>query len=493
MFLGIDLGTSSLKVILLDRRHQVRASASAALTVQQPQPLWREQHPEDWWRACEEALATALARAAQAGISPAEVEAIGLSGQMHGATCLDAGGEVLRPAILWNDGRAHRECADLEAQVPDSRAITGNLMMPGFTAPKLLWLARHEPAVFERVAKVLLPKDYLRWRLGGEYASDLSDSAGTLWLDVGRRDWSGELLAATGLGREHMPRLYEGPEITGRLRGDLARRFGLREIPIIAGGGDNAAGALGVGVVRAGQAMLSLGTSGVCFVATDGFVANAAQAVHSFCHALPGTWHLMSVMLSAAACLDFTARLTGEPDVKHLLAEAARQEPDESTPLFLPYLNGERTPHNNPAAQAVFFGMHAATSRADLVNATLEGVGHGLAQGLAALQATGAPIGGISLIGGGARDARWAQMIADITGRTLLRRAEAEVGPALGAARLAWMACDKAQAQDVCVEPALVGVHEPQPARQAFYAGRAERFDRLYRQVMPLFPALASG
>ncbi|RYF37637.1 MAG: xylulokinase, partial [Comamonadaceae bacterium] len=292
MFLGIDLGTSGLKVILLDRHHQVRASATAPLSVQQPQALWREQDPADWWRACEAALDAVLAQAATAGIAPGSIEAIGLTGQMHGATCLDAQGEVLRPAILWNDGRAHAECAALEKRVPDSRRITGNLMMPGFTAPKLLWLVRHEPKVFAQVAMVLLPKDYLRWQLTGDYASDLSDAAGTLWLDVGKRDWSDALLSATGLDRAQMPRLHEGTEITGRLRADVARRFGLGTIPVVAGASDNAAGALGVGVVRGGQAMLSLGTSGVCFVATDGFVANPAQAVHSFCHALPRTWHL---------------------------------------------------------------------------------------------------------------------------------------------------------------------------------------------------------
>ena len=491
MFLGIDLGTSGLKAILLDRGHSVRATASAPLTVQQPQALWREQNPADWWTACEQALDAVLAQADAAGIARSAIEAIGLTGQMHSATCLDAAGQVLRPAMLWNDGRAARECAELEAVVPQSRAITGNLMMPGFTAPKLLWLRKHEPAVFERIAKVLLPKDWLRWRLSGEFASDMSDAAGSLWLDVARRDWSDALLHATGLSRGHMPRLHEGPEVTGRLRKDLAQRFGLGEIPLIAGGGDNAAGALGVGVVRAGQAMLSLGTSGVCFVATDGFVANPAQAVHSFCHALPQTWHLMSVMLSAAACLDFTAAMLGDKDVARLLAQAEQQGLGAGTPLFLPYLNGERTPHNNPAAQAVFFGMHAGTQRADLVNATLEGVGHGLAQGLQALRATGAAIASISLIGGGARSAYWAQLLADILGQPLARRADADVGPALGAARLAWMARDSAPASAICTEPAVLAVHEPQAARHAFLQERGERFARLYQQIAPSFPALA--
>ena len=487
MFIGIDLGTSSLKVIVLDRTHQVRASASAPLTVQQPQRLWREQNPSDWWAACQQALQAALAQAAAAGIAAQDIESIGLTGQMHGATLLDAQGAVLRPAILWNDGRAFEACKELERRVPTSRQITGNLMMPGFTAPKLLWVAEHEPDVFSRIDKVLLPKDYLRWRLTGEFASDMSDAAGSLWLDVGRRDWSDELLAATGLSRAHMPRLYEGPEMTGHLKPALALQLGLRAIPVVAGASDNAAGALGAGVVQPGDAMLSLGTSGVFFVATDGFRANPAQAVHSFCHALPGTWHLMSVMLSAAACVDFTARLTGEPDVTRLLAEAQAQGLSDDTPLFLPYLNGERTPHNNPAAQAVFFGLGAATSRADLVNATLEGVGHGLAQGIAALESTGVLAKTISLIGGGSRSPWWAQMLADLTGRTLLRRADGEVGPALGAAQLAWMATDKAAAVDVCPPPALVATHEPDSARHAWFSERHARFTRLYEQVEPSF------
>lgn len=487
MFIGIDLGTSSLKVIVLDRAHQVRASASAPLTVAQPERLWREQDPAHWWAACQQALEAALAQAGAAGIAARSIEAIGLTGQMHGATLLDGQGTVLRPAILWNDGRSFEECAELERRVPASRQITGNLMMPGFTAPKLLWLARHEPAVFGRIAKVLLPKDYLRWCLTGVYASDMSDSAGTLWLDVGRRAWSDELLAATGLTRAQMPSLHEGPQVTGLLRGDLARRFGLEPIPVVAGAGDNAAGALGVGVVQAGDAMLSLGTSGVCFVATDGFRTNPAQAVHSFCHALPGTWHLMSVMLSAASCLDFTARLTGQADVGQLLAEAQARGLGAETPLFLPYLNGERTPHNNPAAQAVFFGMGPGTDRADLMNATLEGVAHGLAQGIAALESTGVAAHSISLIGGGSRSAYWAQLIADVSGKTLLRRADAEVGPSLGAARLARMAVDQASAVEVCPAPALTAVHEPDAERHAWLAQRHARFARLYTQLQSSF------
>lgn len=487
MFLGIDLGTSSVKAVVLDRRHQVLAAGTAPLAVDQPQPLWREQDPGAWWQACDGAVREALAGLAAAGHSPGDVACIGLTGQMHGATLLDAQDQVLRPCMLWNDGRSGAECEALESQVPSSRQITGNMMMPGFTAPKLLWVARHEPAVFERVRRVLLPKDWLRWRMTGEYATDMSDAAGTLWLDVARRDWSGELLAACGLSREHMPTLHEGPEATGMLRADLAQRWGLRPIPVAAGASDNAAGALGAGVFRAGDAMLSLGTSGVVFVATREFVSNPGQAVHSFCHALPQAWHLMSVMLSAASCLDFTASLVGEPDVERLLAEAEARGLRSSTPLFLPYLNGERTPHNNPHAQAVFFGLNAGTERADMVNATLEGVCHGLAQGIAALQATGAGLEQVSLIGGGSRSAYWAQMLADATGLEVIRREDSAVGPALGAARLAWLCADKADLQDVLKAPAALDSFAPRPSEQARWKERAARFASLYAGVAPLY------
>lgn len=490
MFLGIDLGTSGVKAVVLDRDSRVRAAASAPLSVSQPQRLWREQDPADWWTACDRAVRQALEALRADGATPQSIDAIGLTGQMHGATLLDAGGEVLRLAILWNDGRAHAECAELERRVPDSRAITGNLMMPGFTAPKLLWLQRHEPSLFARIDKVLLPKDWLRWRMTGDFASDMSDAAGTLWLDVAGRRWNEALLRACGLGLPHMPRLHEGPEVTGQLASGLARDWGLRQVPVVAGAGDNAAGALGVGVVSPGQAMLSLGTSGVCFAVTGGFAANPAQAVHSFCHALPNTWHLMSVMLSAAACLDFTARLLGRTDVPALLAQAEARGLDDATPLFLPYLNGERTPHNDPAAQGVFFGLHPRTEAADLVNATLEGVCHGLAQGVAAIEGTGTPLKGIELVGGGARSPYWAQLLADATGRNLLRRADAEVGPALGAARLAWIGCDGVAPSQACAPPPLLQVHEPRPQRHAWLRARRERFAELYRQLQPCFPAV---
>jgi xylulokinase len=485
MFMGIDLGTSGVKAVVLDRDQRLVASGSAPLSVDAPQPLWREQDPAHWWRACDAAVGAALQELRRGGRIATEIEAIGLTGQMHGATLLDASGEVLRPAILWNDGRAAAECTELEQAVPRSREITGNLMMPGFTAPKLLWVAKHEPRLFDRVRKALLPKDWLRWRLTGEYATDLSDASGTLWLDVGRREWSDELLAACGLSTAQMPQLHEGPEITGSLLPEVAQRWGLREVPVVAGASDNAAGALGAGVVNPGDAMMSLGTSGVVFVATGAFVANPQQAVHSFCHALPRSWHLMSVMLSAASCLEFTAGLLGERDVAALLAQAEQRGLRGDTPLFLPYLNGERTPHNNPHAKAVFFGMHAGTLREDMVNATLEGVCLGMAQGIAALRSVQPGLARVSLIGGGSRNAYWAQMMADATGLQVVRHADSEVGPSLGAARLAWLACDAGEAARIFQAPAVVDEFAPRSAEQARMQERAMQFAGLYESMVP--------
>ncbi len=306
MYIGIDLGTSGVKVVLLDEKQNIIATTQQSLPISRPHPLWSEQNPQDWWNATNLAM-TDLAQ--QQNLSA--VKAIGLTGQMHGATLLDKQDQVLTPAILWNDGRSAQECVELEQLVPNSREITGNLMMPGFTAPKLKWVAKHQPQVFEKIAKVLLPKDYLRLLLTGEYGSDMSDASGTMWLDVAKRDWNQALLHACGLDRDNMPTLFEGNQITGYLRKELAQSWKMNEVPVVAGGGDNAAGAIGIGLYQAGQAMLSLGTSGVYFVVTDKFSANPQQAVHSFCHALPARWHLMSVILSAASAVDWAKKVTG--------------------------------------------------------------------------------------------------------------------------------------------------------------------------------------
>ncbi|TDN61749.1 xylulokinase [Paraburkholderia sp. BL10I2N1] len=488
MFIGIDLGTSGVKAVLLDRDGRVRCTAQCALSVSRPHPRWSEQAPADWWNATSAAIEDLLVQARLEGIGADRIEAMGLTGQMHGATLLDARGAVLRPAILWNDGRSDTECAELEAAVPQLHQIAGNLAMPGFTAPKLLWVRRHEPDVFARIARVLLPKDYLRFRLTGGFATDPSDAAGTLWFDVAKRDYSDGLLAACGLSREQMPDVYEGNRMTGTLSPALAREWGLREIPVVAGGGDNAAGAVGVGIVKPKQAMLSLGTSGVYFAVSDGFLANPASAVHSFCHALPQTWHLMSVMLNAAGCIDYCARLTGYADVNALLADAEANGGNRR-PWFLPYLTGERTPHNNVNAKGVFYGMTPETARADLANATLEGVGFALLDGMDALHAAGLVPDDITVIGGGSRSAWWTQMLADIAGRPLTLRSGGEVGPALGAARLAHLAIEPdASLDDVCPTPEVVAVREPDATRHAWYRDeRRPTFHALYRALEPVF------
>lgn len=300
MYLGIDLGTSGVKLVLLDEQQTLLATHSTALSISRPQPLWSEQNPAEWWQAIQTSI-----QALKSQYDLKQIKAIGLTGQMHGAVVLDQQNHVLYPAILWNDGRSFAECVELEQQVPDSRQITGNLMMPGFTAPKLKWLAKHQPNLFSQIHKVLLPKDYIRLLMTGDYVSDMSDAAGTMWLDVAKRAWSEPLLAACGLSLEQMPELREGNQISAVLSPEIAEQWGINPVPVIAGGGDNAAGAIGVGLYKAGQAMLSLGTSGVYFVVTDKFVSNPEKAVHSFCHALPQRWHLMSVILSAASCIDW--------------------------------------------------------------------------------------------------------------------------------------------------------------------------------------------
>ncbi|QMV16729.1 xylulokinase [Vibrio spartinae] len=483
MYVGIDLGTSGVKVIVLAENGDVVASEVAPLEISRPFPLWSEQDPQHWWQAMCQAI-QALGK--QTDLRA--VKAIGLSGQMHGAVLLDQQGQVLRPAILWNDGRCQAQCAELERRVPDSRQITGNMMMPGFTAPKLLWVAEHEPAVFAQTDKVLLPKDYLRYRMTGVYASDMSDAAGTMWLDVAQRDWSDELLDATGLARRHMPDLYEGNAITGTLSRELANAWGMPEVPVIAGGGDNAAGAVGVGIIEPGQAMLSLGTSGVYFAVSDGFLANPDSALHSFCHALPGTWHSMSVILSAASCLSWVCELTGFTDVSEMLSETESHANPDSGVVFLPYLSGERTPHNDPYAKGVFFGMTHSTSKYELIQAVLEGVGFAFADGFDALHQTGLLPEEVVLIGGGARSQYWRQMLADIVRLPLAYRQGGDVGPALGAARLAMLAVrPEMTARDICASPLLIERHTPDEEQTVHYQRKRAVYQQLYRQLKPLF------
>jgi xylulokinase len=477
VYLGIDIGTSAVKAVLMDESGVVTDQAKGSLEVSRPHELWSEQAPGDWWLATSKAVLGLPAERRR------QVKGIGLSGQMHGATLLDSEDTPLRPAILWNDGRSAAQCATLEATEARSRDITGNLAMPGFTAPKLLWVREHEPRVWDKIATVLLPKDYVRLRMTGERATDLSDASGTLWVDVGARRWSSEMLSATGLDPSHMPRLYEGTEITGKLRPDIAEQWGMGAVPVAAGAGDNAAGAAGVGVIASGDALLSLGTSGVIFVANDRFRPNPGAAVHAFCHCLPERWHQMSVMLNAAVCLDWVARLTGFGNAGALIEAVDARDPRTESLLFLPYLGGERTPHNNPNAKGVFFGLTHETDAAALGLAVLEGVALAFADGLAVLRAAGTEIESISVIGGGSRSERWGRIIAAALNRPLIYRHGGDVGPALGAARLAQVATAGLSVETVCTAPAIAHVVEPNPRMVATMARKHERFRQLYKNI----------
>lgn len=485
MYLGIDVGTSCVKAVLVDVHDKVVDQASAPLSVSRPHPLWAEQHPADWWAATNNAVAL-LDPKLRSG-----VEVIGLAGQMHGATLLDASLQALRPAILWNDGRSGAECAELEAAVPQLGQITGNRAMPGFTAPKLNWIRAHEPEVFTATRMVLLPKDYVRLRMTGDIASDMSDSAGTLWLDVAARAWSDTMLAATGLDRSHMPSLYEGNEVTGQLRAELAEAWGMARVPVVAGGGDNAAGAVGVGVVKPGDAFLSLGTSGVLFLSNDGYRPNPAGGVHSFCHALPNRWHQMSVILSAASCVDWAARLCGVADTATFFAMVENRGAPATTEMFLPYLSGERTPHNNANAKGVLFGLTHETDTAALGQAVLEGVAFAFRDGLDALLDSGATLETITVIGGGARSAYWGKILASALGRKLLYRDGGEVGPAFGAARLARLGLGTDGIDDVCVAPPITAVIEPDDRLADRFAARRPAFRHLYATLKSSFTETA--
>lgn len=483
MYIGIDIGTSGVKTVLLDHAGRVVDSFASPLTVSRPCDLWSEQTPEDWWQATLNGFAYLADK-----YPLKDVKSIGLTGQMHGAVLLDADGKVLRPAILWNDGRSYVECKELEAQIPEIHAICGNLIMPGFTAPKLLWVKKHEPEIFKKTAMVLLPKDYIRYRMTGVFASDMSDAAGTMWLDVAKRDWSDEILAACHLSRAHMPKVFEGTDITGKITADFAERFSMAQIPVVAGASDNSAGAVGVGLTQPGQAMISLGTSGVYFVVSDGYRSNPESAVHSFCHSLPSTWHLMSVILSAASCLDWVSHLTGFESVATMLAEVEKTDFSGEGVYFLPYLSGERTPHNNPHAKGVFFGMTHETKSVDLCRAVLEGVGFAFRDGVTVLEQSGVTSNDISLIGGGARSAYWRQMLADILGRTLTYRDGGDVGPALGAARLARIAVEGADSiQSVCPVPTLKATHQPTPSLNSYYSARYTHWKNIYQHIKVCF------
>ncbi|MGQ0566932.1 MAG: xylulokinase [Gemmobacter sp.] len=455
MYIGLDLGTSGLKGVLIDDDQRLVAEATAPLTVQRPHPAWSEQSPADWIAAAE-AVLDALS---QRGLSG--VRGIGLSGQQHGATMLDAADEVLRPCILWNDTRAADEAAELDGD-PLFRRLVGNIIFPGFTAPKVVWAARHEPAVRAKVARVLLPKDYLRLWLTGDHVAEMSDAAGTGWLDVGARDWSDDLLAATDLTRANMPRLVEGSDPSGTLRAALAARWGMGKSVVVAGGaGDNAASAIGTGVVKGGDAFVSLGTSGVLFAANDGYLPAAETAVHTFCHALPGKWHQMGVILAAADALNWYAGLMGEKASVLTEGLGALQAPGRT--VFLPYLGGERTPINDARARAGFMGLDHAADRNAATRAVLEGVTFAFRDCRDALKAAGTTFDRLLAVGGGTKSDYWLRAIATALDVPVQVPAAGDFGGAFGAARLGMMAATGAGAE-IATPPPIARTIEPDRA-----------------------------
>ncbi|MCE0504460.1 xylulokinase [Roseivivax sp. GX 12232] len=474
MYIGLDLGTSGVKAVLIDAAQEIRAEKTAPLEVARPHPGWSEQAPEDW---------CAAAAAAIAGLGDlSAVRAIGLSGQMHGATLLGADDRPLRPAILWNDTRAAAEAAALDAD-PRFRAITGNIVFPGFTAPKLAWVKAHEPEIFAACRRVLLPKDYLRLWLTGEAVAEMSDAAGTSWLDTGARDWSEPLLAATDLSRDHMPRLVEGSEPSGTLRPELAQLWGLPEGVVVAGGGgDNAASAIGCGVVRAGEAFVSLGTSGVLFAAADAYQPAPETAVHSFCHALPDTWHQMGVILAATDALNWYARSAGTEAATLTGALGPLEAPGRT--LFLPYLGGERTPHNDAEIRGAFLHLDHGADQAALTRAVLAGVTFAIRDCFDALTATGTRIERLIAVGGGSRSDYWLSALATALDLPVERPVAGDFGGAFGAARLAMMA--DGAGPEIATPPETERVFAPETPLTGAFSEAQARYRAAYTALKGL-------
>jgi len=482
-FLGIDLGTSAVKALILDEAERVVATATAPVPApRHPIPHASEQEVGSWW----DAVCAALDQlhAAHPALM-ARVAGIGLSGQMHGLALLDAEDRPVCPAMLWNDGRAEREAEELQAEGMDLARTLGVPAMAGLTAPKLLWLKRHDPAVLGRARRMLLPKDVIRLHLTGNYVTDVTDAAGTWLLDQEARAWSGLAIERFGIDRRLLPEVVESPTPTGTLRPDIAARFGFAPGTVVAGGaGDTLAGGLGIGVVENGRGFVSLGTSGQVFVATDRYRPAPEQAVHSFCHCLPGRWSAMAAVLNGASALATMSRVAGSVDIPALLAEVEAGFDGPSPLLFLPYLTGERSPHNDPWARGVLFGLGSDSSRVEMIQAVLEGVAFSLADGVAGLEAAGISVGQVGFIGGGARSRLWARIIAAATGLTLGRFADGAHGAAFGAARLGRMA---AGGPLVAEQPPVVETIAPEAALREAYLPRIEAYRGLYRALQPEF------
>jgi len=481
--LELDVGTSGVRCVALDERGRLVAQATAEYAIYSPRPGWSEQRPEDWWRASCEVVAKVAA------LVGADIAAIGLTGQMHGAVFLDERDEVIRPALLWNDQRTATQAEAITRRVGARRLteIAGNPALTGFQAPKILWLRDEEPRSCERVASVLLPKDYVRLRLTGERATDASDASGTLLLDLKQRMWSGEILDALEIPVGWLPHVFEGPDRTGQVRLDLSSELGLPDqLPVAAGGGDNAAAAVGNGIIRDGLASCSIGTSGVLFAHSDALAPDPSGRLHAFCHSVPGRYHLMGVTLSAGGALRWWRDLVGKADYDELGELASQAPPGAEGLVFLPYLTGERTPHLDPGARGAFFGLTSRHTLSHLTRAVMEGVAFSLRDSLEIMLGLGTNPNQIRAAGGGARSLVWRRLLADVLGRPIVRTT-AEEGPASGAALLAGVTAGVFEN----VEEACAGI-SIRPDTCEPDAGRSRLYDDYYTAYRALYPATAS-
>jgi xylulokinase len=493
LLLGLDVGTGGARAVAVEESGNVVAEASSEYPLMSPRPGWTEQDPQDWWEGAREALGKVAAEVED------EVVGLGLTGQMHGSVFLDASAQVIRPALLWNDQRTEEQCRKITQAVGRERllGLAGNPALTGFQAPKILWLKDEEPENYSRVARVLLPKDYIRLRLTGEYATDASDAAGTLLLDVRERDWSAEILDALEIPLKWMPTVYEGPESTGGLRKEVAEELGLPAgIPVAAGGGDNAAAAVGVGVVEGGLLSSSVGTSGVLFAASGGFTPDPSGRIHAFCHAVPEAYHLMGVTLSAGGSLRWWRDAT-DAEYDELVERAEGVRSGAEGLLFLPYLSGERTPHLDPQARGAFVGLTTRHGIPHMTRAVMEGVVFSLRDSLEIMRELEVPLDQVRATGGGARSSLWRQLQADVYG-VPIHRTTADEGPAHGAALLAGVAAGVYRDVDEACSTVRLRqeVTEPDPERERIYEEHYEVYRALYpatESAMHRLAELAAG
>lgn len=496
--LGIDVGTTGAKALLIDHAGKVVASATTEYPMYTPHPKWAEQNPEDWWQACLESIKRTLHTLASGGAGPAEISGIGLTGQMHGLVLLDRDGAVLRPCIMWNDQRTSAQCAWITEQVGAQRVLqlTGNPVLPGFTAPKIVWVREHEPHVYAKAAHVLLPKDYIRYRLTGEFATEVSGASGTSLFDVGKRGWSQEMLDALDIPAGWLPDCHESPVVSGQISTAAAHATGLvAGTPVVGGGGDQAAQAVGSGIVETGLVSVTVGTSGVVFASTDEFKVEPQGRLHAFCHAVPGKWHLMGVMLSAGGSFRWfrdtlgqaevdVAGLMGRDPYELLTAGAARAPAGSEGLIFLPYLTGERTPYPDPNARGVYMGLTLRHDKAHLCRALLEGVAYGLRDSLELMVDLGLETRQIRASGGGARSELWRQILADVFDTELVVINITE-GAAYGAALLAGVGAGVYSSVDEACEQTIKVVRRTDPDQE-----NAVLYNRFYPVYRDLYAVL---